>query len=156
MRFDNVLRYVAFGLIEIQKPLQKETNKPQTKRIPVQSKAGKGRSDLKQFFKWLHNKGVTYILKVIVNDAFEKPHNDHTIESCLKQFEIENLEWRKPDLCPETLFNACRNVRHLHLWWSGNRAILRAWSEPEGLARLEELRSVTVLWNSAEVSIGST
>ena len=32
--------------------------------------------------------------------------------------------------------------REVHLWWSGNNAILRSWSEPEGLARIKKLDTI--------------
>ncbi|KAI1124133.1 hypothetical protein F5Y10DRAFT_280401 [Nemania abortiva] len=150
MHFDNVLRYVAFNKIELHSPPPRDTQL-QIRKLALQPKPGRGRTDLTFFFNWLRNKQVDHILKVVVDDSPERPHSDKAIENCLKHFQVESLEWRKLDICPETLFNACRVVSHLHLWWSGNRAILRAWSEPEGLAKLENLKTITLLWNSAEV-----
>jgi hypothetical protein len=119
--------------------------------MALQPKPGRGRRDLPFFFNWLREKEVEHILKVIVDDSPERSHSDKAIEDSLKHFEVESLEWRKFDICPETLFTACRDVRHLSLWWSGNRAILRAWSEPEGLAKLVKLETVHLLWKSGEV-----
>lgn len=150
MRFDNVLRYVAFHKIELQKPPLKDS-KLQAKKLALQPRPGRGRNDLPFFFHWLRGKEVKHILKVIVEDTLERPHSDKAIEESLKHFEVESLEWRKLDICPETLFNACRDVRFLTLWWSGNRALLRAWSEPEGLPKLEKLEAVHLVWNSNEV-----
>ncbi|KAI0099322.1 hypothetical protein GGR51DRAFT_396279 [Nemania sp. FL0031] len=150
MHFDNVLRYVAFNKVELHSPPSRDTQLL-AKKSTLQPRPGRGRADLTFFFNWLRNKHVEHILRVIVEDSPERPHSDKAIETCLKHFQVESLEWRKLDICPETLFNACRVVNHLHLWWSGNRAILRAWSEPEGLAKLENLKTVTLLWNSTEV-----
>ncbi|KAK0662083.1 putative peptidase [Cercophora samala] len=150
MRFDSVLRYVAFNKIELHSS-GNTTSKLHAKRLAQQSKPGRGRTDLIFFFNWLRDKSVKHILKVVVDDWPESPHSDKAIEDSLKNFEIESLEWRKSDICPETLFVACREARHLHLWWSGNRAILRAWSDPDGLVRLEKLKTIQLLWNSAEV-----
>lgn len=148
MRFDDVLRYVAFNKIEIHDPAPKNTQL-QVKRSVQQP--GRGRTDLTFFFQWLREKKVGHILKVIVDDWPERPHSDKAIEDCLQPFEVERLEWRKLDICSETLVSACRAVSHLNLWWSGNRAILRSWSEPEGLARLEKLETITLLWDSTQV-----
>ncbi|KAK4642831.1 hypothetical protein QC761_401030 [Podospora bellae-mahoneyi] len=150
MRFDSVLRYVAFNKIELDSP-GNNTSKLHAKRLAQQPRPGRGRVDLVFFFNWLREKSVKHILKVVVDDWPERPHSDKAIEDSLKHFEIESLEWRKSDICPETLFVACQHVRHLHLWWSGNRAVLRAWSEPDGLVRLEKLKTIHLLWNSAEV-----
>jgi hypothetical protein len=150
MHFDSVLRYVAFHKVELQTPPARNTG-VQAKKLASQPKPGRGRKDLPFFFKWLREKDVKHIIKVIVDDSPERPHSDKAIEESLKDFKVESLEWRKFDICPETLFTACRDARNLSLWWSGNRATLRAWSESEGLAKLEKLETVHLLWNSGEV-----
>jgi hypothetical protein len=95
----------------------------------------------------LWQKDVRHILKVIVDDLKDLPHSDQAIEESLRRFKVETLDWRKVDLCPQTLYNACRDVRELYLRWSGNRAILRAWGEPKGLPRLAQLEQVHLVWN---------
>ncbi|KAJ4178293.1 hypothetical protein NW755_013305 [Fusarium falciforme] len=150
MNFDQVLRYVSFRRIELQKPPAPSRESRLTKHRPARPKTGRGRSDLTVFFGWLQRKGVKHILKVIVDDLKDPPHSDKAIEDCLRPFEVEVLDWRKVDLCPETILTACRNVRQLHLRWSGNRAILRAWSEPEGLPRLENLEAVHLMWDDGQ------
>ncbi|KAI8713707.1 Peptidase-S8 domain-containing protein [Fusarium sp. LHS14.1] len=125
MNFDQVLRYVSFRRIELQKPPAPTRESRLTKQRPPRPKTGRGRSDLTVFFGWLRRKGVKHILKVIVDDLKDPPH--------------------------KTILTACRNVRQLHLRWSGNRAILRAWSEPEGLPRLESLEAVHLMWDDGQV-----
>jgi hypothetical protein len=88
-----------------------------------------------------------------VDGLKDPPHSDSAIEDCLRSFEVEILDWRKVDLCLETILTACRNVRQLYLRWSGNRAVLRAWSEPEGLPRLENLAIVHLMWDDGQVRI---
>jgi hypothetical protein len=118
-----------------------------TRSLPQKSKTGRGRSDLTFFFDWLRGRSVTDILKVAVDDT-DDPHSDLAIEECLTRFNVETLDWRRIDLCPETLLSACPDVRELHLRWSGNRAVLRAWGEPEGLPRLQRLQNVHLAWNA--------
>lgn len=108
-------------------------------------------TDLTVLFSWLRRKKVERILKVIVDDLEDPPHSDKAIEECLTNFHVEILDWRKVDLCPETIFIACPNVRQLYLRWSGNRAILRAWGEPDGLARLANLEEVHIVWDNEQV-----
>jgi len=153
MNFDDVLRYVTFGRIELQKPVKPAAESRLSKMLPRKPKEGKGRSDLTFLFKWLYEKNVRHILKVTVDDLKDPPHSDMAIEESLKWFEIETLDWRRIDLCPETLYNACRNVRELYLRWSGNRVVLRAWGESEGLPRLSKLERVHLVWNSEQVII---
>jgi hypothetical protein len=94
------------------------------------------------FFQWLRDKGVQRILKVIVDDLQEPAHSDEAIEEALKGFSVEILDWRKLDICPETICKASDELREVYLRWTGNNATLRAWSEPEGLKKLQQLRKV--------------
>jgi hypothetical protein len=153
LRFDNVLRYVSFRKIKLQKsPLEGRQSKL-ARILPQKSKSGRGRSDLTFFFDWLHGRNVTHILKVVVDDLQDPPHSDKAIEDSLRRFEVETLDWRRVDLCPETIFNACPNVRELHLRWSGSRAVLRALGESEGLPKLQKLEKVHLVWNAEKACI---
>lgn len=94
------------------------------------------------FFNWLREKGVKRILKVIVDDLEQPSHSDEAIENTLRGFEVEILDWRKIDLCPEVIYKSSKKLKEVYLRWSGNNAVLRAWSEPDGLKKLEELTKV--------------
>ncbi|PTB65121.1 hypothetical protein BBK36DRAFT_20935 [Trichoderma citrinoviride] len=125
--FDQTLHHVAVDRIILKQTKNKEA----------------GRTDMEIIFKLLKDKGVRHIVKVIVFDSEMPPHSDESIERCLLGFKsIEILDWRKVDLCPETILKACPKVVELHLWWSGNNAILIAWSAPGGLAKLPRLREI--------------
>lgn len=102
-------------------------------------KAGNGRSDMVFFFDWLREKGVKRILKVIVDDLTSPSHSDEAIENALYGFDVEILDWRKMDLCPEVICESSKNLREVYLQWSGNNTILRGWSEPDGLKKLHNL-----------------
>jgi hypothetical protein len=95
------------------------------------------------FFNWLRtSKGVKRIIKVEVQDLQGNGHSDEAIEKCLAGFHIESLDWQKIDLDPETIYNAAPNLRELTLHWSGNNAVLRGWSEHDGLKRLQDLTDI--------------
>ncbi|KAF9768915.1 hypothetical protein IL306_013725 [Fusarium sp. DS 682] len=150
INFDQVLRYVSFRRIELQKPPVPAIKARLARNRSQTSNKGRGRDDLTVFFNWLKGKGVKHILKVMVDDLKDPAHSDKAIEDCLRPFEVEILDWTKVDLCPETILTACRNVRQLYLRWSGNRAILRAWSEVEGLAKLERLDAVHLVYDEEQ------
>lgn len=152
MSFDDTLRYVSFGRIELQNPVKIAPDSKFSKHFK-KPKVGLGRSDLTFFFKWLYEKHVRHILKVTVDDLKDPPHTDKAIEESLGLFEVETLDWQKLDLCPETLHTACPEVRELHLRWSGNRAVLRAWGEPDGLPKLKNLEKVHIIWDSGKVIV---
>jgi hypothetical protein len=116
-------------------------------------------------------------LRVIVDDVHptEYPHSDESIEECLKGMGVEELEWQKKDLDPDTIcridgFGESANeqnsfddvgivdegnpekcpkdeiftgtLRVLRLWWNGDNAVLRGWSDPEGLRQLPRLTRI--------------
>jgi len=143
--FDTVLQYVAFGPVNLF-PRRMFPSAPEfrTEGIKPYSKRGKGKEDMAILFQWLYVKGVRSIVKVIVDDLEPPSHTNEAIELALQGFEIEILDWRKVDLDPRTLCKAKASglLRELHLRWSGNNAVLRAWSEPEGLAMLTSLKKI--------------
>lgn len=113
---------------------------------------GRGRADMLFFFTWLRRKNVKRILRVIVDDHTDPPHSDEAIKQCLAPFGVEILNWSKSDLDPVTIFDASKELREVHLYWSGNNAVLRGWSEPDGLRRLPNLGVVNLSVNSVRLS----
>jgi len=136
-----VLKYVAFPAVYV------KNWRKNPLRVPPSEEHCRGRSDMLYFFEWLRKeKKVDRILKVIVDDSKSPPHSDEAIELCLKGFGVEHLDWSKPDLDPDTICNASTEIVELVLHWGGNNAVLRAWSDPEGLRRrLPNLSQVTLL-----------
>ncbi|KAI1318151.1 hypothetical protein F5Y16DRAFT_135965 [Xylariaceae sp. FL0255] len=130
--FDNSLQYVLIGPISIQNRQLMDLN----------SMSPDGRRDIVTLFEWLQSKGVKNIIKVVVQEQDEPFHSDEAIIASLSHFNIEILDWRKPDLCPEAINTACHNVRELHLYWSGINGMLLAWGGSEGLANLPSLTDI--------------
>jgi len=139
--FDPMLLYVDFGKFRREWPDDPRSAKNRLLQGP-------GRRDLVDFFAWLYkDKGVRNIIKISVDDEDDVPHCDDAIVASLKRFDIEILDWRKADLCPLAIQQACKrspNLRELHLCWSGNNAILRSWSAPGGLTGLLELEQIHI------------
>ncbi|KAI0906245.1 hypothetical protein F4823DRAFT_90753 [Ustulina deusta] len=139
LAFEDVLQYVAIPAVEI---TDSSPAKPKSGQR-VQRPDGTGRSDLKWLFNWLRDdKKVNTILKVIVEDLHEPSHSDEVIEACLTKMNVDVWDWKKRDLSPDVLHTVAPCVHTVHLYWSGNNATLRAWSEPDGLRRLTNLRRV--------------
>ncbi|KAL6831425.1 hypothetical protein J3E69DRAFT_329441 [Trichoderma sp. SZMC 28015] len=136
VKFDDVLQYVAFSDVRIKNDYNNTDHKVRRR----------GRSDLEFFFRWLGEiKKVKCILKVIVRDNNDLPHSDEVIERALSPFNIEVLDWSKPDIDPVTIFNASKDLKELVLHWNGNNSVLRAWSEPQGLPKLQNLMMVDLI-----------
>ncbi|KAL7795975.1 hypothetical protein V8C37DRAFT_414279 [Trichoderma ceciliae] len=110
----------------------------------------------------LYSKGVRRILKVEVDDSGKTPHSDESIRNSLDKIVVKHLDWSKTDLdprliCqlssnaeasnadPENKSPATRNeLREITLKWSGNNAVLRSWSEFEGLPQLPKLETINL------------
>ena len=109
------------------------------------SSSDAGRTDMEILFKLLRDKEVRHIVKLIVIDLEKPAHSDMSIENCLSGFKtIEIFDWRKIDICPQTIIKACPAVVELHLYWSGTNGILGAWSAIDGLATLPRLETVYI------------
>lgn len=154
LRFDQVLHFVRFTNVAV-----KRTGRGAGDAGGVTL----GRRDMEFFFDWLYDKGVRRILRLVVEDSATAVHGDEAIQKSLRRIMIESLDWQKTDLDPQTIcrigieaekkcptkeepdrivFGPRNKLKELTLKWSGNNAVLRAWSEPEGLPLLMRLKTV--------------
>lgn len=96
-------------------------------------------------FEWLWDSGTKKIFRLDIDDVGPEPHTNAGIREALKgnglnksrDFEIEIWEWKKFDICTETIAFAAPEARHVHLWSSSNTAVLRGWASGSGLAKLQ-------------------
>ncbi|KAK1762659.1 hypothetical protein QBC33DRAFT_600247, partial [Phialemonium atrogriseum] len=100
--------------------------------------------------------GVRHIIKVTVDDTSIPAHGDEAIQTSLEKIVVEQLNWSKVDLDPRTIcrigtrlekepgkfVEAPSQLTEVALRWSGNNAVLRAWSEREGLSLLPNLSRI--------------
>ncbi|KAK8172111.1 hypothetical protein BKA80DRAFT_262081 [Phyllosticta citrichinensis] len=143
VQFEDTLQHVELPYLEIEKPAVSSKFAPKAKISD-----GMGRHDYVAVFEWLRKKGVRRIINLSVNDRKDPAHSEEAIEESLQGIEVIKLwDWQKPDLSSETIFNAAKNVEQVCLYWNGNNAILRSWSEPEGLSKLKNLAKVTIVSN---------
>ena len=108
------------------------------------------RNEATRIFAWLRERGVEQILSVDVPDCLDQPHTDEEIVKCLGDIIIETLSWKKKDLPVQTLLKAVPQVQVLHLYSSGNQAVLSHWTSPVGLCLLQKVRLFRVILNRAE------
>ncbi|KAK8085847.1 hypothetical protein PG997_007118 [Apiospora hydei] len=143
--FEDVLQYIAIPQLRVE-----DADAPPKRELgqrPTRSD-GTGRTDLVSIFRWLAGdkkgcKKVKTVFKIIVDDLKEPSHQDGAIESCLASIKgVETWDWKKFDLSPDVIHTAAPGAKVVHVYWSGNNAVLRAWGEPDGLRRLKQLREV--------------
>ncbi|KAB2568871.1 hypothetical protein DBV05_g12452 [Lasiodiplodia theobromae] len=149
LHFEDTLQYVKIPFLRAEKSVRTSSLKlsPRT--------SSKGRDDYLAVFKWLKDKGVKRIVDLEVDDYKEffpgdekavPSHSDEAIEKALVGIEVlRSWTWRKPDLSSELIFRRAPEISQLTLHWSGNDAILRSWSEVEGLRKLQNLKKVVIL-----------
>lgn len=149
LHFEDTLQYVKIPFLRAEKSVRTSSSKlsPRT--------SSKGRDDYLAVFKWLKDKGVKRIVDLEVDDYKEflpgdeksvPSHSDEAIEKALVGIEVlRSWNWRKPDLSSELIFRRAPEISQLTLHWSGNDAILRSWSELEGLRKLRNLKKVVIL-----------
>jgi len=109
--FDSVLLFVKFGRLELDLP------DLGSRAEEMKKKEGVGKKHALFFFSWLKEKNVRNVIKVTVEDGAtpsdaEKdylPHSDSAISQSLANLDIEILDWRKIDLCPQTIVRGCSN-----------------------------------------------
>ncbi len=99
---------------------------------------------LQRIFHFLREtKKVRRIMRLEVNEDMDHPHSDDAIVKSIKGFEIEELDWKKTDMCSSVIVRAIPEVKILRLYSSGNNAVLRSWSAPDGLCSLDNVRFLT-------------
>lgn len=145
LEFENLLQYV--DIPKISRSEQVVIPKPRASRGRIGAQqVGDGRTDVPIVFEQLRKKGVKSVLEVIVDDLEHPAHSDSAIEEALlgpkgeEDMNIEVWNWRKIDINPELIAKVASGVIFLQLYWSGQNAVLRAWSEDDGLPKLTKLK----------------
>ena len=72
-------------------------------------------------------------------DCRANPLDEDKICVCLKDLEVEELDWRRLDLGIEPIVSLGPTLSTLHLYSSGNWAVLSHWVSNVGLERLEKV-----------------
>lgn len=94
--------------------------------------------------KWLKDKGVKTILRLIVPDCLYFPHPEGYIAECVEDLSIRYLDWRKVDLCIDAISCLKESLEELHLYCSGNWAVIRHWAGADGLRKLDKLNRINI------------
>lgn len=108
--------------------------------------------DFWKIFRWLHDrKGVRHIVKITVLDDVGTPHSDEVIERTFRddtnkdatvKIDVDVWDWRKIDICSQTIVGAAPDVKEVYLYCSGNNAVLRGWADTQGLIQLKQVQNL--------------
>lgn len=141
LNFENILQYVALpNLLPITQPPSQAMSEGEQKS---ESKVYQEPKHYQEIFKWLKTPGgVKEILRVIIEDDVDNPHSDKVIIDTIKDFAVEIWDWKKYNICSETIRKAAPNVREVYLYTTGNNAVLRGWSDQSGLIMLKKASTI--------------
>lgn len=89
--------------------------------------------------KWLRQKEVKSILRLVVPDCRVNPLAEDRICTCLEGFGVVELNWRRLDLGIEPILSLASTLTVLHLYSSGNWAVLSHWVSEGGLQKLKKV-----------------
>ncbi|KAL6906988.1 hypothetical protein GGI43DRAFT_380509 [Trichoderma evansii] len=142
LKFEDILQYVAIPRLSVEVNANAANSKRARGSGRSSKQDGDGRRDLCYIFDRLRKKGVKTVLKVIIDDSTMPAHSDEAIEDALKFMDVEIWDWKRTDLCSEVIYRVASKAREVNLYWSGNNAVLRGWSEEGGLKRLSQLKTV--------------
>ncbi|KAI1129289.1 hypothetical protein F5Y10DRAFT_157680 [Nemania abortiva] len=146
------------------------TNRPPRVQIPRENpNSMNGKEIVKKFepdpykvlFEWLgtgssngKNK-VRKIFTIEVDDNGPEPHTNAAIREALRgklkpdgtfdrNFHVEVWNWKKFDICAETVAIAAPDAREVYLYSHGNTAVLSGWAWGSAIAKLKKLSKLFV------------
>ncbi|KAI1329507.1 hypothetical protein F5Y16DRAFT_100516 [Xylariaceae sp. FL0255] len=110
------------------------------------------RAEVFYILDWLQQrKKVKGIYELCVRDSCYLPHNERIIRECVRNFDIEVLDWRRLDLSLTALHEAsdpgkliCRNLKSLSLYAGGWPAL--AYWTTEGVVFLSQFEKLEVVY----------
>lgn len=150
LRYETALEYVSLPTVILEKNVVEPEVKPVTNSVSGEGQQKEPVDKSEDFdlytklFRWLRDeKMVNKIFKVMVDDLGPNPHSDEAIIEALEGLGVETWDWKKIDICSSTILRAAKGVKVLHLYSSGNNAVLRSWACEDGfgLANLKEVRN---------------
>ncbi|KAK2728384.1 intracellular serine protease [Colletotrichum kahawae] len=77
-------------------------------------------------------------LDEFITTHYIRTRSDMEARDLIFRGNISGWDWRKPDLSTEVIAFAAPTVENVHLYWSGNQAVLRDWDCDEGIPRLRD------------------
>ncbi|KAF3058826.1 Thermostable alkaline protease [Trichoderma lentiforme] len=129
VEFETTLRYVDIPV-------------PTFPRLDDNSPSIPERLEAKLILDWLReSKNVTGIYELRVRDSLFLPHKEEVIFQSLDGFDIEVLDWMRPDMSARPLVKSCSRLKKLTLYVS-TWASLSYWVSGDGYVHLNEFHEV--------------
>ena len=133
LKYEHTLRYVDFPPLDLMAE-EREVFKENTHFT-------RRHDEVFRILNWLwDDKGVERIIKLRIPDRLVHPHDDFVMAEKLEDFGVEILDWKVLDLSIASLKDSTKGrIRELHLYSSGNRAVINHWFGRDGIGKLTKV-----------------
>ncbi|XXH00918.1 hypothetical protein Hte_007269 [Hypoxylon texense] len=131
LSYEQTLRYVEFPPLDM----------TVANRETVKENAHLEHEHIEVFkvLNWLMKRGVRSIISLKVPDRLVNPHNDLRIAKVVERFGVETLDWKVLNLSISIFKPKVKCIiKELHLYSSGNRAVVNHWFSDEGIKSLKK------------------
>ncbi|KAF4460275.1 hypothetical protein FALBO_12951 [Fusarium albosuccineum] len=130
LNYEKTLRYAEFP------PLDMLSDERET--FKESSHLKHPHTEVFRILDWLREKkNVDIIIELRVPDRLINPHDDKEMADWVNKFQVTVLDWRVLDLSISVLDKDTKDrIEKLHLYSSGNRAVVSHWFSSEGLRLL--------------------
>ncbi|KAG5791231.1 hypothetical protein H9Q69_009712 [Fusarium xylarioides] len=132
LKYERILRYAAFPQLDLL------VEDRQTYKSGCY--LDKDHDEVFRVLRWLKEKKVDVIMKLKVPDRLINPHDAKEMASKIDEFEVIDLDWKVLDLSIANLEDGTKQrLEKLHLYSSGNQAVISHWFSAEGIASLRNV-----------------
>lgn len=133
LKYEKILRYAAFPQLDL------FVDDKQTYKSGCY--LDKDHDEVFRVLRWLkHEKQVEEIMKLKIPDRLVNPHDVIEMASKIDEFKVTDLDWKVLDLSIADLkVGTKQRLKKLHLYSSGNLAVVRHWFSKEGITSLNEV-----------------
>ncbi|KAF2678077.1 subtilisin-like protein [Lentithecium fluviatile CBS 122367] len=137
LSYEKTLRYAEFPSLDMLVE-ERET-------FTESSHLKREHTEVFRILDWLKEKGVKTIIKLKVPDRLINPHDDIRMAELVDNLKVKILDWKVLDLSISVLEKETKDrLEELHLYSSGNRAVISHWFSDEGIYSLKNLKSLEI------------
>lgn len=136
--YEETLRYAEFPSLDMMVE--------ERERFAENSHLKQDHDEVFRILEWLRKtQKVKTIIKLKVPDRLVNPHDDRKMAKMVDDLKVEVLDWKVLDLSISSLEKDTKErLKELHLYSSGNRAVIQHWFGSDGIRTLTKARPSTL------------
>lgn len=135
--YEQTLRYAEFPSLDML--LEERENFKENSHLQ------RDHDEVFRILDWLDSRGVHTILELKVPDRLVNPHDDKRMAGFVDRLKVETLDWKVLDMSISVLEQGTRDrIKQLHLYSSGNSAVISHWFSEDGIPSLKNISQPTL------------